>query len=409
MVIANWAGNIVYSARSFHRPSSIPELQELVAGSDSVRAVGTGHSFNRIADTAGDLVSVAGLPPRIDIDADAGCVTVGAGMRFGELVGPLDDAGFALRNMGSLPHISVAGACATGTHGSGETNQVLGAYARAIEIVGADGELRTFRRGDDDFPGAVVSLGALGIATAVTLDVVPAFGMRQWIYEGLRDLDAVDEALSGAYSVSAFTYWEGAGFEQVWIKVRDGDPAPEPGWLGTTPADGPRHMVRGVDPQHCTQQLGEPGPWQARLPHFRLEFIPSSGEELQSEWFLPRAHASAGLRALDEIRDTIAAVLQVCEVRTLAADDLWISPAAGRDSVIFHFTWHDTPAVQPVVAAIESVLEPLEARAHWGKVSTMRPEAARALWPRFGDWAELARKQDPAGKFRNPFLDAYLG
>ncbi|MGI5131815.1 D-arabinono-1,4-lactone oxidase [Pseudonocardia sp. CA-107938] len=408
MTTANWAGNVVYSARSFHRPTSIAQLQELVAASDRVHAVGTGHSFNRIADTVGDLVSVAGLPPRIEIDAAAGCVTVGAGMRFGELVGPLHEAGFALANMGSLPHISVAGACATGTHGSGERNQVLGAYARAIEIVGPDGEMRTYRRGEPDFPGAVVNLGALGVVTAVTLDVQPAFGMRQWVYEGLHDLDAVDEALSGAYSVSLFGYWEGAGFEQVWVKVRDGDPVPEPGWLGTTPADGPRHMVRGVDPQHCTQQLGEPGPWHARLPHFRLEFTPSSGEELQSEWFLPRAHTAAGLRALDAIRDTIASVLQVCEVRTVAADDLWVSPAAGRDSVIFHFTWEDTPAVAPVVAAVDAALAPLDARPHWGKVSSRPADAVRALWPRFADWAELARGADPTGKFRNAYLDAYL-
>ena len=335
-------------------------------------------------------------------------MTVAAGMRFGELVGPLDDAGFALANMGSLPHISVAGACTTGTHGSGETNRALGTYARAIEIVGADGELRTIRRGDPDFPGAVVSLGALGIVTAVTLDVVPAFGMRQWVYEGLRDLDAVDEALSGAYSVSAFTYWEGAGFEQVWLKVRDGDPVPPPGWLGTTPAVEPRHMVRGVDPRHCTPQLGEPGPWQARLPHFRLEFTPSSGEELQSEWFLPRAHATAGLHALDAIRDTIASVLQVCEVRSLAADDTWLSPAAGRDSVVFHFTWVDTPAVVPVVAAVEEALAPFAARPHWAKVFTMAPDAVRALWPRLGDATDLARRHDPQGKFANAYLDAYL-
>lgn len=408
MVTSNWAGNIVYSARRVLRPTSVAELQEQVAGSDRIRAVGTGHSFNRIADTDGDLVSVAGLPPRIEIDATESCVTVAGGMRFGELVGPLDDAGFALRNMGSLPHISVAGACATGTHGSGDDNQVLGAYARAIEIVGADGELRTIRRGDPDFPGAVVSLGALGIVTAVTLDVVPAFGMCQWVREGLRDLEDVDDALSSAYSVSAFTYWEGAGFEQVWVKVRDGDPPPPPGWLGTGPAAAPRHMVRGVDPVHCTPQLGEPGPWQARLPHFRLEFTPSSGEELQSEWFLPREHAAAGLHALDAIRDTIASVLQVCEVRSLAADDTWLSPAAGRDSVVFHFTWVDSPAVAPVVAAVEAALAAFDARPHWAKVSTMAPDDVQALWPRIDDAAELARRHDPTGKFANAFLDAYL-
>ncbi|SHK05611.1 xylitol oxidase [Pseudonocardia thermophila] len=408
MVTSNWAGNVRYSARAVHHPRSIAELQELVAGSERVRAVGTGHSFNRIADTEGDLVSVAGLPARIEIDEAQGCVTVGAGMRFGEVVGPLDAAGLALANMGSLPHISVAGACSTGTHGSGDANRVLGAYARAIEVVGADGALRTVRRGEPDFPGSVIALGALGVVTAVTLDVVPAFGVRQWVHEGLTDLDAVDAALSAAYSVSAFTHWAGAGFEQVWLKVRDGDPVPEPGWLGTTPADGPRHMVRGVDPRHCTPQRGEPGPWHARLPHFRLEFTPSTGDELQSEWFLPRELAGAGLRALDAVRETIAPVLQVCEVRSIAADDTWLSPAAGRDTVAFHFTWDDSPAVEPVVAAVDAALEPLGARPHWAKLSALAPAVVRERWPEFGRWAELVGRHDPAGTFRNAYLAALL-
>lgn len=403
---ANWAGNIVYCARNFHQPRSVAELQALVAGSERVRAVGTGHSFNRIADTTGDLISLAALPPRTEIGDDS--VTVAAGMRFGEIVGPLDAAGRALPNLGSLPHISVAGACATGTHGSGDGNHVLGAYVRELELVGADGELRTMRRGDPGFPGAVVALGALGIVTSLTLDTVPAFGMRQFVREGLRDVEDVDDALAAAYSVSLFTYWEGNGFEQVWLKVLDDDPPPPPGWLGTAPASGPRHMVRGVDPAHCTAQLGEPGPWHERLPHFRLEFTPSNGEELQSEYLLPREHAAAALRALGRIAPTIRSVLQVCEVRSCAADDLWISAAAGRDSVIIHFTWDDTPAVGPVVAAVEAALEPFAARPHWAKVFATAPEDVADLYPHLDDARALARSLDPAGKFRNELVDRYL-
>jgi alditol oxidase len=403
---ANWAGNIVYGARSFHRPGSVAELQELVAGSDRVRAVGTGHSFNRIADTTGDLVSLAGLPPRLEIGTDS--VTVAAGMRFGEVVGPLDAAGRALPNLGSLPHISVAGACATGTHGSGDANQVLGAYVRELELVDASGELRTLRRGEPGFPGAVVALGALGIVTSLTLDTVPAFGMRQFVREGMRDLDAVDDVLASAYSVSLFTYWEGNGFEQVWLKVLDGDPPPPPGWHGTAPADGPRHMVRGVDPSHCTVQLGEPGPWHARLPHFKLEFTPSSGQEVQSEYMLPREHAAAALRALDAIAPTIRSVLQVSEVRSCAADETWISAGSGRDSVIIHFTWDDTPAVVPVVAAVEKALEPFAARPHWAKVFTTDPATVAGRYPHLDESRALFRSFDPAGKFRNELLDRYL-
>jgi alditol oxidase len=233
--------------------------------------------------------------------------------------------------------------------------------------------------------------------------------MRQWVYEGLRGFDDVEEVLAAAYSVSLFTYWAGEGFEQVWIKQRDTDPEPASRWLGSTRADGPRHMVRGVNPRHCTPQLGVVGPWNERLPHFRLEFTPSSGEELQSEYLLPRGSLVDALRALDRIRDTIAPVLQVCEIRSIAADDLWLSLAHERDSAAVHFTWvADTAAVLPVVAAVEQVLEAFGARPHWGKVFGIEPDAVRALWPRLSDMERLLRRHDPAGKFRNAMVDRYL-
>jgi xylitol oxidase len=408
---ANWAGNVVFGARRFHRPDSVAQLQELVAGSERVRALGTGHSFNRIADTTGDLVSVAGLPPAVRIDADAGTVTVSAGLRFGEVTGRLDAAGLALRNLGSLPHISVAGACSTGTHGSGDGNGVLATAVSAVELVTADGELRALDRTSDPevFPVAAVALGALGIVTAITLDAVPAFAVRQWVYEGLRGLDDVQEVLATGYSVSLFSWFTGSGFDQVWLKQRADAPPPPQRWLGMTPADGPRHMVRGVDPAHCTAQGGEQGPWHERLPHFRLEFTPSSGDELQSEYLVPRATVVDALRALHGIRDRIASVLQVAEVRSIAGDELWLSPAQGRDSVGLHFTWvADTGAVLPVVSAVEAVLEPFAARPHWGKVFGTAPEAVRALWPRLPDAERVLRAFDPAGKFRNELVGRYL-
>jgi alditol oxidase len=406
---ANWAGNVQFGARRFHRPTSLPQLQELVASSDRVRVLGTGHSFNRIADTTGDLVSVAGLPPVVRIDPDASSVTVSAGLRHGELAGPLHEAGFALPNLASLPHLSVAGACATGTHGSGDGNQVLAAAVSAIELVGPDGGLRTVARGEPGSAGAVVALGSLGVVTALTLDVVPTFTVRQHVYEGLRGFDDVEEVLAAAYSASLFTYWTGAGFDQVWLKQRDGEQAPRAGWLGTTPAEVPRHMVRGADPARCTPQLGEPGPWHERLPHFRLAFTPSSGDELQSEYLVPRAALVDALRALDRLRERIAPVLHVCEIRSIAADDLWLSPAQGRDSVALHFTWHSDPAaVLPVVARVEAALEPFAARPHWGKVFGTAPDRVRALWEHLPAAERLLRASDPTGKFRNAMVDAYL-
>jgi alditol oxidase len=408
MVTANWAGNVVFSSREVHRPGSVEQLQELVAGSDRVRALGTGHSFSPIADTDGDHVSLAGLPSAAEIDADAATARVSGGVRYGEITGQLHDAGFALPNLGSLPHIAVAGACATGTHGSGARNGALATAVAALEIVGADGELRTVRRGDEEFPGSVVALGALGIVTALTLDLRPSFGIRQYVYEGLP-LEAADEALAADYSVSLFTRWRGAGFEQVWRKQLDTDPEPPTEWLGATAAPAPMHMVPGVDPRHCTPQLGEPGPWHERLPHFRLAFTPSSGDEVQSEYFVPRPALADALRAVDAVRHRIAPALQVSEIRTIAADDLWLSPAQGRDTAALHFTWvSDTAAVLPAVAALEAALAPLGTRPHWGKVFGTSPATVASLWPRLADFAALTVRHDPTGKFRNAMLETYL-
>jgi alditol oxidase len=408
MVTANWAGNVVFSSREVHRPASVAQLQELVATSEKVRALGTGHSFSRIADTVGEHVTLAGLPPLVEIDEAAATARVSAGLRYGEITGQLHEAGFALPNLGSLPHIAVAGACATGTHGSGHAHGALATAVSAVELVGADGEQRMVRRGDEEFPGSVVALGALGIVTALTLDLRPAFGIRQWVYEGLA-LEGAEEALAAGYSVSLFTHWAGAGFEQVWLKQRDTDPEPPVRWLGATRAAAQVHMVPGVDPQHCTPQLGEPGPWHERLPHFRLAFTPSSGDELQSEYFVPRAALASALRAVDGARDRIAPALQVSEIRTVAADDLWLSPAEGRDTAALHFTWvPDTAAVLPAVAALETALEPFGTRPHWGKVFGIAPAKIASLWPSLPDFANLTLKHDPEGKFRNAMLETYL-
>ncbi|MER7581187.1 D-arabinono-1,4-lactone oxidase [Kitasatospora sp. NPDC097691] len=403
----NWAGNIAFGAERFHEPRSVGELRRIVAGSRSVRAVGTGHSFNAIADTTGDLVSVAGLPRVVGLDERAGTVTVSAGLRFGELAEVLDRSGLALHNLGSLPHISVAGACATGTHGSGVANGCLAAAVRSVELVTADGALVTVERGAAEFPGAVVSLGALGVVTRLTLDVVPAFEVRQWVYEGLPTAvlrERFDEVMAAAYSVSLFTAWRTDRIDQVWLKARGGADAPG-AWLGAVLADGPRHPVPGCPPEPCTRQLGVPGRWHTRLPHFRPDFTPSSGDELQSEYFVARANAVAAFDALDAVRARISPALQIGEIRTVAADDLWLSPAYKRDCVAFHFTWHpDAAAAAGAVEAVEEALSTFTARPHWGKVFAMTPEAIRESYPRWEDFCRLLGEFDPAGTFRNEFV-----
>jgi xylitol oxidase len=406
----NWAGNITYGAARVHHPTSVDELRAIVTGATAVRVVGTGHSFNRIADTDGDLVSVARLPPRVDVAADTGRAVVAAGLRYGDVAVALEKAGFALSNLPSLPHISVAGAVATGTHGSGDANRPLSSTVAAVELVTADGSLLTLRRGEPDFAGAVVALGALGVVTALTLDVVPSFAVRQYVYDGvplsaLRD--HIDPVLAAAYSVSAFTDWREPVAFHVWRKQLASAPPPPERWLGGRLADGPRHPIPGRPGEASTRQLGEPGAWHQRLPHFRLGFTPSTGDELQSELFVARRDAAAVIGALAGIADRVAPVLQIAEVRSIAADDQWLSPASGRDSVGLHFTWvPDEEAVAPVVDLVERTLAPYAPRPHWAKVSALSPATVLARYEHAGAFAALRRRVDPAGTFANAYVRA---
>ncbi|HEX5995804.1 MAG TPA: FAD-binding protein [Jiangellales bacterium] len=414
--MTNWAGNVRFVAQRLHRPSTVEELRRVVAGSRRVRALGTGHSFSRVADSGGDLVCVAGLPPSVQIDAERASVTVAAGVRYGDLAAHLHAAGYALRNLGSLPHISVAGACATGTHGSGDRNGGLATAVSGIELVTADGEMIGLSRADGErFRGAVVGLGALGVVTRLTLDIVPTFDIAQYVYEDMPRVQLDEhftDIMASAYSVSLFTRWTSSGIDQVWLKRRVdevGSFTLRRSWMGATLADGPRHPVPGMPAANCTQQLGVPGPWHARLPHFRMEFTPSSGEELQSEYLIPRDRAVEGLSAITAIRDRVAAVLQVSEIRTVAADELWMSPSCQRDSVAIHFTWiRDERAVAPVIAAVEEQLAPFDPRPHWGKLFAMGADVVRGRYQRLPDFQRLVGQFDPDGKFRNDMLDPYV-
>ncbi len=430
---ANWAGNVAFRAPDFHRPASIRELQAVVARSGRIRALGTGHSFTDLADSPGAQVTVAGLPPEVSVDSAASRVRVSAGLTYAELARPLARHGLALASLASLPHISVAGACATATHGSGMAQPCLAAAVAGLTLVTAGGDLLELTRPDPGFAGAVVHLGALGVVTSLTLDVVPAFDVAQRVYEDLP-LDALDDhftaLMAAGYSVSLFTDWRAPRLTQLWIKQRLGPrppgqaastpPPASPGsllpspvtrepWFTAQPALSPRHPVRGASPDACTGQLGRPGPWFERLPHFRPGFTPSAGQELQSEYLLPVARAVPALHALSQIRDQLAPVLQVSEIRVVAADDLWLSPAYRQDSVALHFTWiADPAAVRPAVTLAERQLAPFAPRPHWGKVFTIPPADLSARYERLPDFVRLARRLDPEGKFSNAFTARYL-
>ncbi|WP_127792698.1 D-arabinono-1,4-lactone oxidase [Agromyces sp. LHK192] len=421
----NWAGNLAYRAERVLHPTSVPDVVDAVLATDGpVRFLGTRHSFNDLADTAGTLIATDRLPVHVDTSSGgASTVRVTGGLRYGDLAPILHANGTALANLASLPHISVAGAVATGTHGSGDGIGSLASAVRSISIVTPSAESLTLTRGTDrDFAGAVVSLGALGLVTALELDVEPTYDVAQYVFEGpswdaiLADLDAVT---SLGTSVSIFTRWLDTGrADQLWVKQRVDPAASDDGAsdaaarrdavaarLGARAATEARHPIIGLAADACTPQLGEPGPWFERLPHFRLEFTPSAGAELQSEYLVPRSDAVAALEAVRALAPRIAPVLQVCEVRTVRADDLWLSSAYERDVMGIHFTWKlDEPAVTAVLPVIEAAL-PETARPHWGKLFTLPAEEIRARYPRFDDFAALRARFDPDRRLVNPYLE----
>lgn len=409
----NWAGNYEYRAAETFVPENREQVQEWVARRDRVKVLGTRHSFNAIADTEGSHLSLRMLNRVTNLDTQRNLVTVEAGIRYGELCGFLQERGYALSNLASLPHISVAGACATGTHGSGDRNRTLSASVQALEIVKADGEiLELSRNRDERFAGAVVGLGALGVVTRLTLDIVPAFQIGQRVYENLplaKLADHLDEIYSCAYSVSLFTDWKSSKFNQVWVKRRVADPFPgtfDADLHGATRATANVHPVPGHSAESCSEQLDVPGPWHERLPHFRMDFVPSAGDELQSEYFVRRGDAYSALRAIDEIRETISPLLHVSEIRTVAEDDLWLSPCFERDSVGIHFTWKaDEEAVRRALPIIERQLAPYEARPHWSKLFAMSSEGLEAVYGKLPEFRELILELDPQGKFHNDYLD----
>jgi alditol oxidase len=404
--VRNWAGTYAYRARALHRPQTLEELQELVSRTPRLRVLGSRHTFNDIADSD-ELVTLDDLPA--DVVVEDGSVTCGGAVRYGELAEALNAEGLALHNLASLPHISIAGAIATATHGSGERLGNLATAVAALELVTSDGGVATAARGDEDFDGLVVGLGALGAVTRVTLDVEPAYELTQRVYEGLTWdalVEHLDEITAGGDSVSVFTRW-GDVAGSVWVKSRAD--APRDDLFGALAAAGERHPIPGLDPVHCTRQQGVPGLWSERLPHFQMGFTPSAGEEIQSEYLVPRGHALSAVEALRRLGDAMRPALQVAEIRAVAADRLWLSPQYGQDTVGFHFTWTREPElVGRLVAAVEVALAPFAARPHWGKLFLAGAATLADRYERLADFARLAERLDPRGAFRNAWLERHV-
>jgi alditol oxidase len=408
----NWAGNYVYRARKFHRPSTLEQVQEIVSDAHELRVLGSRHSFTDIADSE-ELISLDGLPPAIVVDQAAATVTLSGAVRYGELIEVLNEKAVALANLASLPHISVAGSVATATHGSGDGLGNLATVVAGLELVTSSGERVTASRDDPDFNGLVVGLGALGPITRVTLELEPIYRMRQRVYENLGWdplIEHFDDIFSAGYSVSVFTRWA-ERVDQVWVKSRgpDGPEPPADNLFGATAATVERHPIMGLDPENCSRQLGIEGLWSDRLPHFRMGFIPSSGRELQSEYLVPRRHAAGAIWAMRSLAETIRPALQVSEIRSVAADELWMSPEYGQDTVGIHFTWKpERERVERVLTEVEAALVQFRARPHWGKVFLADATDIGPLYERLPDFARLAERLDPRGAFRNSWLKKHV-
>lgn len=434
-VTTTWARNFRYNAREIRRPTTLEELHDAVTTGGRIRALGSRHSFNNVADTTGTHILVDALNDGrapVEVDHTTMTASVAGGLRYGEASIALQAQGVALEAMASLPHISVAGAVATATHGSGDRSANLAAAVVGLELMTANGELRVLGQDHPDLPGAVVSLGALGIVTRVVLDVVPTYDVRQDVYLDLgweALAEHFDDVTASATSVSLFTRWGSGGIDQVWQKSavsaggsRDdglrgtgtGVVADSDGCWGARAASVAMHPLPGVSAVACTEQLGLPGPWNQRLPHFKLEHTPSNGEELQSEFLVPRRFAAGAIEAMRGIADVVQPLLQVTEIRTVAADNLWMSPAnretTGDAGVVgFHFTWLPAQAeVEAVLPVIESALAPFDARPHWGKVFTEDVRDVVGRYPRFGDYRALVERYDPEGRFRGGYVERML-
>jgi xylitol oxidase len=434
--IKNWAGNYTYGTTDLHQPASIDETIALIKKYDRIKVLGTRHCFNNIADSQDHLLSLSRLDKIVALDPADLTVTVETGVRYGELASWLNERGYALHNLASLPHISIAGGCITATHGSGVGNGSLSTAVRAIEFITASGEIVVLSKGKEDaFPGAVVNLGGLGVLTKMTLAIEPTYQLRQYVYENLPLQQLRDHFLaimSAGYSVSLFTDWKNERFNEVWIKSRVGETPPhrvgevlhaapgafdsrQPEFFGATAATHDLHPIRGISAENCTAQMGVPGPWHERLPHFRMGFTPSSGQELQSEYFVPRDRSFEAIQAIGKLHEKISPHLLISEIRCIAADELWMSPCYRQASTAIHFTWQpDWPAVRELLPLIEEELAPFNARPHWGKLFTLSHFAKDGhpgihdLYEKLPAFQQLLRQYDPGGKFRNEYLDRVI-
>jgi xylitol oxidase len=428
--LSNWGGNFRFSTTDIRFPRSLDEVVDAVKEGapkstpggvgppvKHLRALGSRHSFSKIADTAEMLVSLSAMNRILAVNpgsaTEAPTITVEGGAIYTDVTPFVEFIGAAFHNQLTLSEVSVAGSINTGAHGTGITNGILATQVRSVELVLANGTVTTLRKGvDAAFPAAVVGLGAFGVVTKVELEMQASYQMTQHVFLNLPFTtltDQFDTIMSSAYTVQAWTDWsDPTNFNQVWVGDRDDDAADfstAPAFYGATRAPAQVTPVAALPPTYVVPQ-GVAGPWNERLVCYRLGLSGFNGDEIQSEYILPITNAKAALEAIAALATQIAPLCYVSVVRTIAADDFWLSPAYGRDSVAIHFTWKpQLDAVVALLPTIESALAGLDAVPHWGKFFTMAPSVFLQRYDKLAEWKATAAAYDPSGRFRNAFLN----
>ncbi len=410
----NWAGNLSFSSKEFIEIDSVKKLQTIVSNARGIKVLASGHSFSDIADTKDTLISIKNLSFEIGIDSNKREALVPAGMQYSDVSRYLEKHGWAVSNMASLGEVTIAGAILTGTHGSGSSNGILSTAVIGFEMVLESGSiLTTDRENSSDFPGFIVSLGALGVFTKYKLKIVPSFSIRQVVYENIN-IESIannfDLVFDRAYSVSFFSNWAQNSTGQIWMKFLD-DSKPfniSSDWIDGNLAKVKQHPVKINDASPCTDQLATSGKWLDRLPHFKLNSSPVSGDEVQTEYLVDRRYVKQYISELAEIGDEIASKVYTTEIRTIKADDLWLSGAYERETVGFHFTWRKSDSLVNFLPKIESILGKHDGRPHWGKLFDVPKDKLPSRYPKFSDFEVLLQKYDPNKKFRNNFINKYF-
>jgi L-gulonolactone oxidase len=382
----NWSGSVTAQPTDYYEPETEADLVEIVerhAPEDSIRAVGAGHSFTRLAETDDVLVSMDKFTGVESVDPDANQATVTAGTRLEDMNATLAEHGLAMENLGDIDQQRLAGGMLTGTHGTGTEFGVLATQIAELRLVTASGEVETLTPEDGDrFEAAQVSLGALGLVSAITLDLLPAYDLRA--VERRIDTDVAVEHIQEAFETNRhaeFFWWPTEGFADV-KTITPPDVKPTP------------------DLPEATVQSDESGPSHEVFPTVRdIRFN-------EMEYGVP---AGDGLDAFAEIRDLVESRDDVefpVEFRYVQGDDIPLSPAHGEDRVfIAVHKYHEKPYAD-FFAAAEEIFRSYDGRPHWGKHHTRTADDLATLYPRWGDFQKVRHNLDPDGVFLNEYVAA---